>query len=235
MSNYIYAALDQLKYLIQTSFWLAPVIAFIAGVLTSMTPCALSSIPLVIGYVGGTGVSKENPKRAFALSLVFALGTAITFTVLGTIASLAGNLVGITSRWWFLFLGLLMVVLALQTWGLINIIPSTNLLSKNKLRGYAGSLIAGILAGIFSSPCATPVLIALLTIVASKGSLAWGIMLLLLYSIGHGFLSVLAGTSVGLVQKITSSSRYGTFAVIIKIAMGIIILGIGLYMIFLFL
>lgn len=235
MSEAIYAVLEQLKDLIQTSFWLAPLVAFIAGVLTSITPCALSSIPLVIGYVGGTGVAKQNPKRAFTLSLVFALGTAVTFTVLGTIASLAGNLIGITSRWWYLFLGILMVVLALQTWEVINIIPSTNLLSKNKLRGYAGSLAAGILAGIFSSPCATPVLIALLSIVASKGSLAWGIMLLLFYSIGHGVLSVIAGTSVGLVQKITSSSKYGVFSAIVKIVMGLIILGIGLYMIYLFL
>lgn len=235
MSDAIFALLDQLKDLIQSSFWLAPFLAFIAGVLTSITPCSLSSIPLVVGYVGGTGVAKENPKRAFVLSLLFALGTAITFTVLGTVASLAGNFIGVTSRWWFLFLGILMVVLALQTWGVINIIPSTNLLSKNKLRGYAGSLAAGILAGIFSSPCATPVLIVLLSIVASKGSLAWGITLLLLYSLGHGLLSVIAGTSVGLVQKVTASSKYGTFAVILKITMGIIILAIGLYMIYLFL
>ena len=88
MNNVIYEVLDQLKDLIQTSFLACSSIAFIAGVLTSITPCALSSIPLVIGYVGGTGVAKQNPKRAFALSLVFVLGTAVTFTVLGTIASL---------------------------------------------------------------------------------------------------------------------------------------------------
>ena len=47
--------LEQLSSLIQSSLWLAPVLALLAGILTFFTPCSLSSIPLVIGYVGGTG------------------------------------------------------------------------------------------------------------------------------------------------------------------------------------
>jgi len=66
--------------------------------------------------------------------------------------------------------------------------------------------------GIFSSPCATPVLIVLLGIVARSGNVAWGILLLLLYSIGHSFLVLIAGTSIGFVKKLTSSGKYGMFA-----------------------
>ncbi|HPD01623.1 MAG TPA: cytochrome c biogenesis protein CcdA, partial [Acetivibrio sp.] len=78
--------LESLSTLISESIWLAPLLALIAGVLTSVTPCSLSTIPLIIGYVGGTG--NDNPKKAFRLSLVFASGMAITFTALGTAASL---------------------------------------------------------------------------------------------------------------------------------------------------
>ncbi|MPN41020.1 hypothetical protein SDC9_188560 [bioreactor metagenome] len=123
-----------------------------------------------------------------------------------------------------------MVLMALQTWEIIQIIPSSYLTSKNTKRGFLGAFLAGILAGIFSSPCSTPVLITLLAIVAGKGSVAWGIFLLLIYSIGYGVLAVVAGTSVGFVQKISGNEKYGKISLILKIIMGILILMIGFYM-----
>lgn len=223
--------LEQISLLLKESFWLAPLLAFIAGVLTSFTPCSLSGIPLVIGYVGGSG--QRNTKRAFWLSLTFAAGSAVTFTAMGMIASMAGKLIGVSASWWYLLLGVLMVLMALQTWGIYEIIPSSYLLSKNTRRGFAGAFIAGVLGGIFSSPCSTPVLIALLAIVAGKGSMVWGILLLLIYSVGHGVLAVVAGTSVGFVHKISGSERYGRLSSILKALMGGIILLIGFYMFYL--
>ena len=222
--------LNTLSTLIAESMWLAPVLALLAGVLTSFTPCSLSSIPLVIGFVGGTDTA---PKKAFRLSVVFAAGSAVTFTILGTLASLAGKLVGTSASWWYLALGILMVLMALQTWDIFNFIPSTYLLSKSTRRGYAGALIAGILGGIFSSPCATPVLIALLAIVAGKGNVAWGMLLLLLYSIGHGVLTIFAGTSVGFVRSMTQNEKYGKASQWMKWIMGAVILLIGFYMFYL--
>lgn len=225
------AWLEQLSLLIRESVWIAPLLAFAAGILTSFTPCSLSSVPLVIGYVGGTG--QKDTKKAFKLSFVFALGTAVTFTVFGVIASLAGRLMGNGASWWYLVLGVLMVLMALQTYGIFEIIPSSYLVSKNTKRGYMGALAAGILGGIFSSPCSTPVLIALLAIVAGKGSLLWGILLLLLYSIGHGILAVVVGTSIGFVQKLYGNPKYVKFGTVLKIVMGTIILLIGFYMFYL--
>ncbi|MDD4475219.1 MAG: cytochrome c biogenesis protein CcdA [Eubacteriales bacterium] len=224
-------ALENLSQLIQTSGWLAPLLALLAGVLTSFTPCSLSGVPLVIGYVGGTG--QKDTKRAFRLSLTFAAGAAVTFTILGVIASIAGRLMGTSASWWYIVLGVLMVLMALQTWGIFEIIPSSYLISKNTKRGFAGAFIAGILGGIFSSPCSTPVLIALLAIVAGKGSIVWGILLLLLYSIGHGILAIAAGTSIGFVQKLSTSERYGKASNVLKIVMGTLILLIGFYMFYL--
>ncbi len=222
--------LESLGTSIQQSAWLAPFLALLAGVITSFSPCSLTSVPLVIGYVGGTG---KEPKKAFRLSIAFVAGSAVTFTILGTAASLMGNLIGTSARWWYLVLGVLMVLMALQTWEIFDLIPSTYLLSKNTKRGFAGAFIAGILGGIFSSPCATPVLIALLAIVAGKGNVLWGILLLLLYAIGHGTLSLIAGTSVGFVQKLTRNERYGRISKVLKFFMGTAILLIGFYMFYL--
>ena len=90
-----------------------------------------------------------------------------------------------------------------------------------------------ILGGIFSSPCATPVLIALLALVASQGKLLWGVLLLLLYSAGHSILVLIAGTSIGFVKKLTSSKKYGRASKIIKIVLGSLILLLAFYMFYL--
>lgn len=223
--------LESISVLMKESTWLAPLLAFVAGIFTSVTPCSLSTIPLVIGVVGGTG--QKDTKKAFKLSLTFALGTAITFTILGTMASLAGDLIGTSAKWWYIALGILMAMMALQTWEIFSFIPSTYLISKNTKKGYIGALVAGILGGIFSSPCSTPVLIALLAIVAGKGSVVWGIILLLLYSVGHAILAVIAGTSIGFVQKLSKNEKYGRFSIILKIVMGCVILLIAFYMFYL--
>ena len=223
--------LEILSGLIRQSTWIAPALALLAGVLTSVTPCALSSVPLVVGYVGGTG--QKNTKKAFLLSLTFAAGTAVTFTVLGVVASAAGKLMGTSGSLWYILLGVLMILMALQTWEIINVIPATNLLSKNTKRGYIGALLAGVLGGIFSSSCATPVLIVLLGILANGSNLLWGMLLMLCYSLGHSFLTIIAGTSIGFVQKLNASEKYGKFSKLLKIIMGAAILMIAFYMFYL--
>jgi cytochrome c-type biogenesis protein len=223
--------LENLSAVIQANAWLAPMLAIMAGVLTSVTPCSLSSVPLVVAYVGGTG--KKEPKVAFQFSLVFALGMALTFTALGAAASLLGRLMSFgTTSWWYLVLGGLMVLMALQTWGVINIIPSSYAQRFNTKKGYIGAFLTGILGGLFSSPCATPVLIALLASVARSGKPAWGILLLLLYSIGHSVLVIIAGTFMGFTSKLSASPKYGILSKILNIALGGAILLAGFWLIY---
>jgi len=220
--------LEWISQTIPQSMWLAPFIALLAGLLTSITPCSLSSIPLVIGYVGGAG--NKDTKSSFKLSLVFALGTSITFTTLGILASLLGRIMQGTGQWWYIMLGVLMVLMALQTWDIFSFIPSTYLMNKNKKRGYIGALLAGILGGVFSSPCSTPVLVVLLGLVAQSSNVVWGILLLLLYSVGHSILVLIAGTSYGFAQRLAENEKYGSFSIVLKYVMGGLILLIGLYM-----
>ncbi|MFH2114920.1 MAG: cytochrome c biogenesis protein CcdA [Spirochaetota bacterium] len=232
MEAFINDALRELSLLIGTNRWMAPALAFLAGLLTSVTPCSLSSIPLVIAYVGGT--AWKNPAVAFRYSITVAVGMAITFTTLGAAASLMGRLFGMgASGWWFLLLGLLMVSMALQTWGVITIIPSSYAQSLNRRRGYMGAFVTGILGGLFSSPCATPVLIALLALVARESTPEWGILLLLLYSAGHSLLVVVAGTFMGLSGRATTNASYGFFARTVNVLLGTGILAIGLYLLYL--
>jgi len=222
------AWLSEIANVISSNMWLAPILALVAGILTSVTPCSLSSVPLIIGYVGGVG--ERNTKKAFLYSAVFSLGTAVTFVTMGVIATSAGMLMGTSSPVWYIILGVLMVLMSLQTFGIFNFIPSINLVGKNKKKGIVGAFLAGVLGGIFSSPCSTPVLIALLAIVAGEGKMLWGILLMLLYSIGHSTLVMVAGTSISFVQRINESNKYKTVAAVLKYVMGAAILLIGFYM-----
>lgn len=223
--------LDTISRLISDTVWLAPLLAFLGGMVVSFSPCSLSSVPLIISYVGGTG--ERDTRRAFWLSVTFTAGSAVTFTTLGVLASLAGNLIGSSNNWWYLLLGSLMVLMSFQVWGLFEIIPSGALASLNRKRGFLGAFLVGILGGLFSSPCATPVLVALLAIVAEEGNVLWGGFLLLLYSIGHGILAIAAGTSISFAQRLSDSERYSRISTALNIILGALILGIGLYMFYL--
>ena len=223
------SVLQRLSESIAESGWLSPVIALAAGLITSITPCALSQIPLVLGYVG----KEASPGKAFRLSLVYALGTAVTFTAFGIAAALLGNLIGNASWWWYLILGVLMILMALQMWGIVNIIPSTYLAAINRKRGYLGALVAGVLGGIFSSPCSTPVLVALLSIASADGEVVKGGMLLLLYSIGCTALAVVLGSSPSLIRKLGQKESFRAVSKALNILLGIIVLAIGLYMLYL--
>lgn len=205
---------------------LSPLIAFLMGVLTSISPCSLSSLPLVITYVSQT---TTETKKGFLYSLLFALGTAITFSLLGLIAISLGEVMRGAGSWWYILLGILMVLLALQSWNVISVVPSANLLQKNQRRGYLGALIAGFLMGLFSSPCATPMLISLLAFITLSESTFYSMLLIFFFSLGHGVLSVVAGTSSTFIRRIrnTRISRYASYII------GTLILILGLYMFYL--
>ena len=126
-----------------------------------------------------------------------------------------------------------MILMALQMWDIITIIPSTYLSAINKRRGYAGALVAGILGGVFSSPCSTPVLVALLSVAAGEGNALRGGLLLLLYSLGCTALAIVLGSSPALIRKLGANSSFRLVSRILSILLGAAVLAIGLYMLYL--
>ena len=181
----------------------------------------------MIGYVGS---GRSDLWKSFRLSAVFALGMAVTFTLLAAAALALGSLIGTTSRWWYLILGLLMLMMALQMLGVFTFIPATNLQTRTKRRGYIGALVAGILSGLFSSPCSTPVLVALLSIASATGDMVQSILMLLCYALGYSVLSIAAGTIVGLTGHLSASRGYGRAMKVLETVLGLAILILAFYM-----
>jgi cytochrome c-type biogenesis protein len=160
--------------LIENASLLAFALVFLGGILTSIGPCNVAMIPLVVGYVGG---SRDLPRaRAFSLSLMFALGLALTFMLLGLAAALIGGLVGASTTWWYYLVAFVCFVIGLNMLGLIHIeMPSlAGRIARKRvtLKGVPGALALGLVSGLVASQCATPVLAAILTYVMAKGALA---------------------------------------------------------------
>lgn len=104
---------------IQTASILAYALVFLGGVLTSLGPCNVATIPLIVGYVGGSRDLSRG--RSFALSFAFALGLAITFMLLGLAAALIGGLIGASTRWWYYMVAGICFIIGLNMLGLIHI------------------------------------------------------------------------------------------------------------------
>lgn len=210
----------------------APLVALLAGLVTSILPCSLSSIPLVIGYVKGSG--QEDSKKTFKLSITFALGMSITFIAIGIISGVLGRLVVNISGPVYIAFGVFLLLMATQIWGIYYFIKPTSLLNKSKSRGYVGALVSGILAGLFSSPCSTPVMISLVSVlIVSKVNIIWSIFLFLMYAIGHSIITVLVGTFTVAYDKFMVSKGYIRLAKALEIVLGGLVMAIGIYFIYL--
>lgn len=212
---------------LQTASLLAFGLVFLGGIITSLGPCNVATIPLIVGYVGG---SRNLPRsRSFALSLAFAVGLALTFMLLGVTAALIGGLVGAATSWWYYLVAGVCFLIGLNMLGVLNIqlpVWFGGLREKIGLKGIPGALALGLVSGLVASQCATPVLAAILTYVMAKGALVYGAALLFIYALGRGVPVVLAGTFTGALK---SFQKFGRWSEGIEKFSGLIIIAVGLY------
>ena len=223
--------MESIAAFIQNNPSWAVLAVFVGGLVSAASPCVLAVIPLVIGYVGG--YSEGNKKKAVRYSLVFALGLAVTFTLLGAAAGLIGSFLGGLGQAFYWIIGIIAIVMGLSLIGLFEI----NLPLKSKFQpktgGLAGAFLMGLFFGLVSSPCATPVLVVILAYVATKGQIAYGTLLLFVYAIGHCALIVLAGVITGFVESFAKSKGATNFSLWAKRISGVLIIFVGAYVIYL--
>ena len=223
--------LSNIGDIIQNQGWLAFPACFLGGVISSASPCVLAMIPLVIGYVGG--YAEGSRKKAVQYSLVFTLGLTITFTILGIIAGAMGKLFGDVGSFWNYVLPPMAILLGLQLLGAFNFIKFNTGISQRflpKRKALLGAFLMGLFFGIVASPCATPVLAVILTFAATQQEIAYSGGLLLAYALGHWVLVVGAGISTGFAQRVIQSKGISNFSNYSKKVSGVLLIGVGIYL-----
>ncbi len=128
-----------------------------------------------------------------------------------------------------------MIGSGLQVLDVINLFGDKKEACKitKRREGILDVFFLGILSGILASPCATPIMAAIIAFIAASGNLVIGMIMLLMYSLGHSVLIILAGTSFGLVEKIAYSENGKKIGRVLKNILGTIIILVGLYLFYL--
>jgi len=217
--------LENIEQLIAAYPLLAFGAVFLAGVISSASPCVLATIPLVVGFVGG--YSEGNRWKAFRYSLAFIVGLSLTFTAFGAAAGLLGTMFGTLGGSWYVAAGVVALVMGGQMMGLYEIRLPIRRDFKPKRGGVVGAFLLGLFFGVVSSPCATPALVVLLTLVATKGQVLYGVALLFTYAIGHCLLMLAAGTFTGFIEAFVKAKGVVNFSLWAKRGGGSVVVLVG--------
>ncbi|MFC1496396.1 cytochrome c biogenesis CcdA family protein [Candidatus Margulisiibacteriota bacterium] len=203
---------------------------FMAGGISSINPCVVVIYPLIISYVGG--YAEGDIKKAFWSSLSFVVGLSITYSILGTIAALSGQLLGNIGGFWNFILGGIAIFLGLNLLGIIHFKLSPYKGVKIKQKGILGALFLGLIFGLTASACSTPILGFVLTYVASRQNIIYGGTLLFTYALGSSVIILLVGVSTGFAQASLKAQKLEKISLYFPKIAGMIFILIGLWMIF---
>ena len=187
-------------------------IIFLAGLLTSLTPCMRSMLPITIGYIGG--YESQDRLQATIQSTWFALGLATTLAALGIIATAIGKVYGQIGIGLPIIVSLVAIAMGLNLLELLPIpfpsLGATDWIGDDLPRSIRSYLL-GLTFGLVASPCSTPVLATLLAWVATTGDLLIGAALLIAYAAGYVAPLILAGTFTASIKKLLELRRWSSW------------------------
>lgn len=196
-----------------------------------LSPCHLSSIPLVIGFLSSQG--NISGKRTVGLSSVFGLGIMLTIALIGIITAMAGRMIGsigVTGNYLvagvFFVVGLYLMDIIKLSWG--------KGLQGTKFKGYTAALVLGLLFGIGLGPCTFAYMAPVLGVVftSAQTNVLFAIALLLAFAIGHCGVIVLAGSMTNVVGKYLNWTEESKAVSYMKKICGALVIIAGIYMIY---
>jgi cytochrome c-type biogenesis protein len=204
-------------------------LAFLGGVLTSLTPCIYPMIPITASIVGGQAVGTDRPskRRAIALTFAYVLGLALVYATLGLLAGMSGTMFGTvsTSPWLHLAMANLLILAALAMLDVIPVRLPAALTARAASVGeggrVTGAFVMGAASGLVAAPCGAPVMAAVLTWVSLTKSATLGFLYLFVFSLGMCTLLVAVGISVGVLGVLP---RAGAWMIWVKRLFALIML-----------
>ncbi|MFZ3047064.1 MAG: cytochrome c biogenesis protein CcdA [Desulfatirhabdiaceae bacterium] len=181
---------------------------FVWGMVSVLfSPCHLASIPLIVAYVGGQE-AETYPMQAVHYSISFTTGLFISIAVIGVICAMLGRMLGDVGNYWQILVGLILVWVALSMFGVKGCSMSGGMLYRLKFRGLWGALGLGMAYGTLSGSCTFGFIAPILAVITIQQKIATGIIMILLFAIGHCIPIVIAGSSTALVRRVMENSAW---------------------------
>lgn len=223
--NYLYEAMSG-------TVWIAMLASFGWGVLSILlSPCHLSSIPLIVGFISSQG--KISLGRTFYISLIFSTGILITIALIGIVTASLGRLMGdIGSIGNYLVAGIFFLA-GLYLLDIIKLDWNSSF-GNTKAKGPLAALILGLLFGLALGPCTFAYMAPVLGIVfqTAQTNFYMATILLLSFGIGHCAVIVGAGTMTGKVQNYLNWTDKSKAVIWIKKVCGVLVILGGIYLIY---
>lgn len=214
----------------KSGLFLSLIFIFLAGLALNLTPCVYPLIPITIGYFGGQAEGKTG--RLLLLGLLYMLGMALTYSIIGVVTSLSGAVFGTLLQNPVVILGivLLFIALALSQFGVYEFKLPDSLVAKagGAKGGVWGAFFMGLTMGVVAAPCIGPFVLGLVTYVAAKGDPYFGFLMFFVLAVGLGFPYLLLAVFSG---KIKSLPRSGIWMEGVKHIFGFLLLGMAFYFI----
>lgn len=204
------------------------VVAFFAGVLSSLSPCSLGMLPLIIGYVGG--YSKKGNKKLFIQMLSFSFGLSVVLSIIGVICALSGRaFTGIASPVLILVFASVIVILGLNLLGFLDFqFPAIiKKMPQNKSGGlFLFPFLVGAFFALASSPCSSPILASIMAIATISTNILFSIALLFCFALGQCVIVIAFALFTSTLKHMNSLAKYS--GILLKFS-GILLIVTGLY------
>jgi cytochrome c-type biogenesis protein len=210
---------------------LAGVGCFLWGMISVLfSPCHLAAIPLMVSYVAGQEGSLRI-RQPTQYALAFTGGLFFTIALIGILCSLLGWMLGDVGPYWTIAVGAVLVWVALDMLGVGACSLSGGLMGRLKVKGLKGAVILGLAYGILSGSCTFGFLAPILAIITVQEKVLTGVLLIVLFGLGHALPIAVAGSSVTLVQRILEKGTFQQASLWVKRLAGVVIGLLGLYFI----
>jgi cytochrome c-type biogenesis protein len=176
-------------------------VAFVAGLLSFLSPCVLPLVPSYIGFITGMTLPEVRGRRRTALAhaLLFVFGFSIVFVLLGASATALGRALNHYQVWLQRIGGALIILFGLLCLGVFKVgllNQERRMHLERKPVGYLGSALVGVAFGAGWTPCIGPVLGGILGLAATSSDVSRGMQLLAVYSAGLALPFVIAAVAV---------------------------------------